>query len=340
MQGINTLLLLFHDGELAAQLRSQGIEPMILPDRNQALVKTARRLADILRQHKIQIVHIHGYKAMVFCALTRYWYPFAMVKTEHGLPEPMEGRTMMALRERLYRQLDSIITRFLGVPVCYVSRELMTHYQRKHAGLQNWIITNGPERIDPSQLQVPPELQQDRFNLVVVARLETVKGVHFAIDAVADCSLPDLQLYVVGTGPCEPQLKAQAFARGIAPQVHFLGFRRNAYDYIAHADALLMPSLHEGLPYTLLEAMSLGVPIIASRVGGLAEVLMDGVTGLLVPPADSKVFAQAIVRLHNDTVLRRQLGREAQRVQQTGYSLEAMTLHYLQVYRHLLQATN
>ena len=97
-----------------------------------------------------------------------------------------------------------------------------------------------------------------------------------------------------------------------------------------------MPSLHEGLPYTLLEAMALGVPIIASRVGGLAEVLQDNITALLTPPRDAASLALAIIRLHNDKGLCSRLGEEGRRLQQTKYSLEVMTESYLAIYRALL----
>jgi glycosyltransferase involved in cell wall biosynthesis len=336
-RGVTALLLLFHDGELAAQAREQGIEPVILPDRNRRLLATSRQLARILEQREIRVIHVHGYKATVFCTLARLWYPCAMVKTEHGLPEPMSGRPMRALRDRLYHLLDSAATRMAGATVCYVTKELLAHYQRAHSGLQVMTIPNGVASMDRHQLWRPPELHEDRFNLAVVGRLDTVKGQHLAIRAVAAEGLhPDLHLYIVGVGPCESELRELAETHRIAHRVHFLGFRRNVYDYIAHCHALLMPSLHEGLPYTLLEAMALGTPLIASRVGGLAEVLQDGVTALLIPPGDATALAQAIVRLHDDPELRRRLGEHAQRLQQARYSLEAMAARYLGVYRRAL----
>jgi glycosyltransferase involved in cell wall biosynthesis len=96
-----------------------------------------------------------------------------------------------------------------------------------------------------------------------------------------------------------------------------------------------MPSLHEGLPYTLLEAMALGKPVIASRVGGLAEVIEDGITGILVQPGDPVALADAIQRLVAAPSLRMRLGEEAQRVQRARYSLEAMTSSYLQLYHEV-----
>lgn len=336
-RGIATLLLLFHDGELAVQAREQWIDPVILPSRNRSLLTTSRQLARLLEQRQIRLVHVHGYKATVFCALARRSYPFALVKTEHGLPEPMAATPMRMLRDRLYHLVDNTATRMAGAAVCYVTEELLVHYQRAHSDLWTVVIPNGVGSMDRRQFQCPPEMREDRFNLAVVGRLDTVKGHQLAIEAIAAQGLPpDLHLQIVGLGPCETALRALAEARAIAHRVHFVGFRRNVFDYIAHCHALLMPSLHEGLPYTLLEAMALGTPIIASRVGGLAEVLQDGVTALLVPPGDATALARAIVGLHDDPELRRRLGENAQRLQQAHYSLEAMAERYVRVYRELL----
>lgn len=332
--GVATTLLLFHDGELAAQARHLGVEPVILPNYNRSLLTTSRKLAQLLKRHQIRVVHVHGYKATVFCMLARYWYPLSMVKTEHGLPEPSDGRATLALRERLYKLLDNAATRMARARVCYVTNELLTHYTHAHSGLRVTVIPNGVANLDRDRLQRPPEFREDWFNLVIVGRLDSVKGHHLAIQAAASENLPrNLHLHIVGVGPCEPVLRALAEHNKIAQRVHFLGFRRNVYDYIAHCDALLMPSLHEGLPYTLLEAMALGIPIIASKVGGLAEVLQDGDTALLVQSGDAEVLAQAIARLHKEPRLRCKLGEHARRCQQMHYSLQAMTRRYLSIYQ-------
>lgn len=339
-RGVETLLALFHNGELAAQAREQGIEPIILSDFNLSLLATSRQLARILEQRQIEVVHVHGYKATLFCTLARHWYPFAMVKTEHGLPEMMASRPISALRGRLYHLLDNVATRMAKATVCYVTEELLAHHRRLHSGLRVMTIPNGIASIDRDCLQRPPEFREDWYNLVIVGRLGWVKGHYLAIEAVAIGGVSqDLHLHFVGTGPREPELRALAEAYGIAERVHFLGFRRNVYDYIAHCDALLMPSLHEGLPYTLLEAMALGTPIIATRVGGIPEVLRNDVTALLIPPRDAKALTQAIARLHDDSDLGHRLGENAQHLQLAKYSLNAMAEHYLNVYCEALLAS-
>lgn len=335
--GIDTLLFLFYDHELAAQARSHGFEPIILPRYNSYFLSTARYMAQVLQQRQIRIVHVHGYKATVFSLLARYWYSFSILKTEHGLLEPMVGRPVQKMYNYLYRFLDILATRKANAIVCYVTEELQTHYRGAYHGLQSITIPNGIASIDRLSLQRPSEFREDWFNLVIVGRLETVKGHSLAIEAIAAASnLADLHLQIVGSGPCESELKILAEKLNISHKIHFLGFQRNAYNYIAYCHALLMPSLHEGLPYTLLEAMALGAPIIASQVGGLAEVLQNDITALLIPPGNSEALAQSIRRLYSDPELRCRLAKNAQQLQQTQFSLEKMIQRYLSAYQKLL----
>lgn len=333
-RGVSSLLILFHDCELAAQARGQGIEPVILSNHNRSVFATSRHLARLFKQHSIRIVHVHGYKATVFCALARLWCSFAMIKTVHGLSEPTAAGLIRRLRAWLYNFLEWAAIRMAHATIAYVTEDLRSHYRRAHRDLRMMVIPNGVANMDRSQFPRPPELHNDWFNVVMIGRLDIVKGPHVAIEAIASEHVPeDVHLYTIGTGPCETELRTLAETRGIASRVHLLGFRRNIYDYLAHCRMLLMPSLHEGLPYTLLEAMAFGIPTIATPVGGLAEVIRDGITGLLVAERDPACFARAIQQLHMDSELRMRLGKQARALQQSRYSLESMTEHYLELYR-------
>ena len=337
-RGTNVLLILFHEGELAAQARALGSEPMVLSGDNLKVFDTARRLATLLEERTIRLVHVHGYKAAVLCALARRRYPFEIVKTEHGLPEPMAGSPTRAWRDRFYRALERFVTRANDASVCYVTRDLKAYHERAHAGLRATVIPNGVEAMDRARFPRPGELRADRFNALIVGRLDLVKGHHVAIAALQDPGVPpDVHLCIVGDGPRRDELQEVAARHGVAERVHLLGFRRNVYDYIAHCDALLMPSLHEGLPYTLLEAMALAVPIVASRVGGLAEVLQDGSDAILVEANRPAELADALRRLKGDVSLGARLGARAQAEQRARYSLEAMAERYLGVYREVLR---
>ncbi|TXG78440.1 MAG: glycosyltransferase family 1 protein [Thermomicrobiales bacterium] len=337
--GIEARLVLFHDAELAAQARAQGDVPVILPGRNRSLFETAKRLARILAEHHVRLVHVHGYKAAVFCAIARLWHRFAIVKTEHGMPEPMAGGALSTLRDRTYHRLDTFAMRKTNAAICYVSRDLWAFRQQDHAGLRTNVVSNGIGPMRCSDFPRPPEYSSGCLNAAIVGRLDRVKGHRFAIEALdGDRRLRTIHLQVIGSGPTEAELRDLVRDRDMTSQVHFLGFRRNVYDYIAHCDVLLMPSLHEGLPYTLLEAMALGRPIVASSVGGLAEVLEHGKTALLVPAGDAPALASTLLRILEDPELRASLGANARTVQRERYSLESMTHSYLAIYREHLAA--
>jgi glycosyltransferase involved in cell wall biosynthesis len=332
-------LVVFHDAELAAQARDAGIDVMVLPAANRVLWSTARRLARMTERLGVRIVHAHGYKATVTCALAQRMRAFALVRTVHGLPERDATRPLATLRGRVYSVLETIATRAAGARSCYVTRDLREHDRRRHAGQPADVIANGVVPMDGRAYARPAALASDAFNLVVVGRLERVKGQALAIDALATSTIPgDVHLYLLGTGPCDDELRQRVALRGVFDRVHLMGFRRDALDYIAHCDAMLLPSLHEGLPYVLLEAMALGTPVIASRVGGLAEVLDDGATGILFPPGDKDALARAIVRLHDDPALARRLADNARRLQRARYSVDAMIDGYIGVYGNALAA--
>ena len=332
-RGAVVLPVLFHDAELARRLRTQDAQPALLPASNRATLRAAAQLAALVAHHRIDVVHAHGYKAAVVCALARLHVRFDLVKTEHGLPEASADRAARAWRGRLYARLDAWALRAARATVCYVTEELRTRSRHAHAGLRTEVVPNGVEPLERSRFARPPEYAADAFNLVVVGRLDTVKGQRVAIEALAAAQdSPLWRLYLVGEGPDQAALQALARARGVAGRVRFLGFRRNAYDFIAHSDLLLMPSLHEGLPYTLLEAMALGTPVVASGVGGVAEAMRHDATALLVPPGDARALACAVAALHADPARRARLSAQARRLQAEAFSLQAMAERYLRIY--------
>lgn len=171
----------------------------------------------------------------------------------------------------------------------------------------------------------------------IVGRLVPVKGHALLFEALARLGpSPKVRLIVLGDGPLEAELRRDAERRGIDGMVRFAGFRTNAVDYMAHLDVLVLASSHEGLPYTVLEAMHLGVAIVSTAVGGPAEVLRDGETGLLVPPGDPAALARALDRVLADGGLRRRLGENARAEARRAYSLDGMVQQYLAAYRSAL----
>lgn len=340
-EGIATALIVFHHGELADQARGLGFDVLVLPDSNAQILFTSHKLAKILLGRRVEVLHVHGYKATTVGALSRLWVRIPVVKTAHGLPEPSLRTVVGALRDRAYHFSEHIATLAACRAVAYVTQDLRDRYRGDRARLRELVIPNGIAPLNPADFPPPPEFSPDELNLVIIGRLDRVKGIQFAVEALAADDLPaHVRLHVIGTGPCRGELEELARSLGLSTRVRFLGFRKNVFQFLAHSTALLMPSLHEGLPFTLLESMALGIPVIASRVGGLAEVLQHNLTALLVPPADPAALAQAIARLCADPTLASQLRRRSYDVYAAHYSRKVMTDRYMELYRDVLPRSN
>jgi len=174
-----------------------------------------------------------------------------------------------------------------------------------------------PPGVNPSLFVGPFE---DPFSgvgkprVLFVGRLTPQKGVGTLVAAVGLLKDPSARVLLVGDGPERPALERQAERIGVGDRLHFVGFlaHERLPAMFSHADLLVLPSLYEELGTVLLEAMQAGLPIVASKTGGVPDVIEDGVNGLLVPPADPGALARAIDRLLADSGLARRLSEGAQ----------------------------
>ena len=328
--GVCCELVVFFDAELANRARSLGFPVTVLTRRHALDRYCARQLERLLLERAPVAVSLHGYVGALHLATGRWRGP--VVKTEHGFVESAFVPLRQRIKPRVYRAAENWAARRLRAHVVYVTQDLRSRCQREHAALVGHVIFNGIEPIDASGLPRPPEYDPGRMNLAIVGRIEPVKGVDLAIRALTSVRMPaNAQLHVIGTGPIQPALEKLAVDLRVRDRVTFHGFRANSYDYIAHAEALLMPSRHEGLPYTALEAMALETPLIASRVGGLAEACRHESTALLVSPENPEELAAAIEKLHADHALGWRLRESARHDVQTRFSADTMARRYLEV---------
>lgn len=163
--------------------------------------------------------------------------------------------------------------------------------------------------VEPARYDAPLRPSSDRFRLLFVGRLTAIKGLRVLVDALerARAGNPGIELTLIGDGEDRPWVEAQAARLG---RVTCLGFRSQSEvaAALAEHDAFVLPSFAEGVPVVLMEAMASSRPVIATRVGGVAELVQDGQSGLLVAPGDADGLAQAIMRLADDPALRADMG--------------------------------
>jgi glycosyltransferase involved in cell wall biosynthesis len=173
--------------------------------------------------------------------------------------------------------------------------------------------------------------------VVAVSRLRPEKGLAHLVDAVEPVrsARPDVQLVIAGSGPEEPDLRERA--RALSAPVHFVGHQDDVAPWFAAADVVAVPSLRDALPFSAAEAMSCAQPLVASRVGGLPELVVDGETGRLVGPGDPQGLAAAIIELLEDPALARRMGEAGYRRYQERFTVDAMVAGWSRCYRELSQ---
>lgn len=166
-------------------------------------------------------------------------------------------------------------------------------------------------------------------HVLFIGRPGVPKGLSFLLEAVARlrAELPDIRLTVVGDGPERAGAEALAHAAGIADRVLFTGYQSSAQvaEWLSRADVFVLPSLAEGVPIVLMEAMAAGVPVVATNVGGTSELVVDGENGFLVPPTATDALVSRIRQLLDDPGLRSRLGRAGRETVLRDFSLERTT---------------
>ena len=168
----------------------------------------------------------------------------------------------------------------------------------------------------------------------VVCRLELLKGLDYLIEAVGSLNRerPRAELHIIGEGSERQNLERQVHRLGLASSVKLFGHMpRDMAKEIAKFDIYAFPSLREGLPYSILEALRAGLPIVSTNIGGIPDAIRDGVDGLLVPPASAKALEEAIDRLMTDSGLASRLGRSARSRFEESFTLERMANDFCEV---------
>ncbi len=185
------------------------------------------------------------------------------------------------------------------------------------------------------ELSIPPSAKV----VGMVARLEAAKGHVYLLEAAREVLRvePDALFVLVGRGHLREELEAVAARLGIGDHVVFTGFREDMLEIMATFDIFTLPSLWEGLGIVLLEAMAFRLPIVASRVGGITDVVVEGETGLLVPPRDPAALAAALVELLRDGEKRKAMGEKGYRRVAEEFRDETMNEEMLALYEKLFE---
>ena len=291
------------------------------------------RLARILRSGAYDVLHTHDWGVFLegglagILARTR-----ALVHTVHGpyrsYPDHALGRAKLALRHLLERLLAP---RFRGIATV---SDAVAHYVANDIAIDPALLRTVHNGIDITSAGVLERPRGQAVVFVTTGRLAAIKNHTMMIGGlrrVIDAGVP-ARLVIAGDGPERGRIENCVREHGLQDQVSLLGFRSDVRPILAGADIFLMTSRYEGISIAMLEAMRAGLPVVATRVGGVPETVRDRVTGLLVGPDDLAGLAEAMLRLARSPALREEMGRHARDFLAAEFSLAQMAHRYFELY--------
>ncbi len=324
---------------LVEEARRRGIKAEQVEDRSRFSPAIISHIAHRLREGRFSLLHTHDYKTDLLGLIAARWVGVRNVATVHGY-------VPVSRRVTAYKIMDLFALRFFS-KVLTVSVGL--HQQLISAGVPERKVLIAPNVIDVQEftsrlssvnrdLRRQLGIPEDSHVVSVIGRLIVGKGHRCFLESVQRIldTLPGTRFLIVGDGPLGEELRNFSVALGIQPAISFLGFREDIADLMAISDVIVLPSLEEGSPYVLLEALSLAKPVVATRVGGVPEMVEHGETGLLVPPGDPVQLAKAILHLLRNPEEARRLGRRGREVIIQRFCIERLVRKLAEVYREVL----
>lgn len=334
-RGVQGQLVCATESAIAQRAAEQKIPVITFPLRGEHDLPTWLRFARWLKSYTpspliphLSLLHVHSRRGALPTLLIARWLK---------LPTVMHWRVAAPLRFPVHRLADAVIA---------VSEAASVQVQK--AGMppeqvflvRSAVDTDAFAPIGNARLQAKQRwgLGAEAFVVATIGRLAAGKGHDGLLRAVALLSPPERPIVLLaGDGAERIRLQRLVGELGIAELVRFLGFQRDVRSILWAADGFIHVPTHfpEGTPNAILEAMAAGLPVIATKVGGIPEIVRDGGTGLLVPPEDTASLAKAIQTLRKDPNLRQQLGETAQTYVRKHHTVAIMVEKVFQVYERM-----
>lgn len=322
-------------GPVAESIKKSGVRTVSLDMGYIPSPSDLSRLASEIEKFQPDVVNAFLFRAIQFCRAA---------KTIKRLKFSLVSSTEVNYRTRnpVIRLIDRLLRRKDEITVC--ESRTSADYLVKNMGYLPSRVTVARNGTDPyywvfsleERERVRRELGLSKNEILVtsVGRLSRQKGHSYLVDAIAGINNPaGIKCVILGTGPEKASLEARINAKGLEGKVILAGEKDYIKPWLCASDIFVLPSLWEGIPIALLEAMAVGLPCVASSVDGIQEVIENGKSGILCPPADSNALANALIRLTEDVPLRNNISLAAKKVIRDDFSTKAMIRKYEEIYR-------
>jgi glycosyltransferase involved in cell wall biosynthesis len=319
-------------------LVESGVPVLVLPRRSRMSLLSWRPLVELLRSQRIDILHAHKFGSNVWASLLG-WLTGVPVIVAHEHTWSFEG-------DPTRRLLDRHVVGRLATVVLAVSQEdrnRMISIERlppeKIVHLPNGVspLAESPGADVRAELGISPSVPL----VVSVSVLRAQKALDVLVRAaqIVHAALPEVRFLIVGDGPERDSLAALVRHLGLEEVVLLSGHRSDVGDVLAASEIVASSSAFEGSPLALMESIGAGKPVVATRVGGVPEIVRDGIEGLLVPPGDPTALADALLTLLRDPGLRERMGSAGRERQRTEFDLRVMVDRLEALYESLFART-
>ena len=309
-----------------------GLAVCRVPCRSRIDWRTVRQVRKIIEGDEVDLVHAHGYKADFYALLATRVAASPVTATCHNWLG--ESGAM-----RAYARLDRYLLRFFD-GVAAVSGPVAEQLRQAGVRRRVQVIPNGvPVPSSDSRSTLADHIRMgDRIVVGTVGRLSSEKGASFLIEAAAKIcpDFPRAFFVLVGDGPMRSALEARVRELGMEGQFLFTGQRHDVEQIYRAFDIFVLPSLEEGMPMALLEAMAAGLPVVATKVGGVPDIVNDPSVGTLVDPGDANAIATGIRDLLNSRSQREEIGSNGRKRVEESFSAAAMARRYVELYQQVL----
>lgn len=326
--------------ELEAAARNSGFTVYTLRMRSGINLAGTFRILCLSQKLNIDILHSHGYKSNILLGLIpKYIRKIPLLCTLHGWTGT-NNHSKIALYTwiecRLIKNHDAVVT--VSSAQLEDRRLLSAEIEKlKLHQIHNGIDVNNSNNALGFNGEVIKKFIFGKKGIVAIGRLSTEKNFSMLIDAMSILSNveKDTRLVIIGEGQLRNSIQRKISDRNLESRIFLAGYRNDTRALMPLFKALVISSLTEGLPLTMLEAMASGLPVISTKVGGIPEVIRDGVTGILVPSGDPISLSSAIRRLTSDDVLSDNIRKEARTFVMNNFTSRIMADKYFKLYKNL-----
>lgn len=328
-------------GPLQKKLVSAGLKTLWFRRRAGIDLSLALKVAQLVRSEKCELIHAHQYSPFAYALLARmYGRKVPILFSEHGrFANDCRRMRRIAANRWLLSAQDRVTAVSEGVREALIRCEGIARHRIT-------VISNGvnvsyfspPSQAEKEAIRFKLGIRPEWFVIVMVARLDPVKDHATAVRAFERTykQFPNARLLIVGDGPEYSRIKRWSEERGLSSVILLCGEQPETLDYYRAADCFLLTSISEGMPLSVLEAMSCSLPVVATRCGAVAEMVQDGVTGFTAATGDDMMLAKHLINLARELELRGKLGTAGRRKCIELYDWCQTTERYARLYEEML----